>query len=124
MDSDIKNAVLELITDSKGLASEHIPLLLRDVIMWAQIEWIIPTIICIVSSVVFIVNHKIMNRIIAEKGGRHETIHRSEDPYMFMAMIFGMIAGIFSIASFITITNAIHATVAPYSYLLNKVTGS
>lgn len=129
MTNDVKQELtqylIEMIEGAKGLTAEHMPLLIQDLLLWAQIRWIPPFLLTLALAclVLWLSRKSAESRkayLAADRDARREM--GDDSPVWLGAAGVTVFVAIFPFgtAAF-GILGAIKATFTPYAYLLGLV---
>jgi hypothetical protein len=110
MDEEIKSATLEIINNAQHLAIEHAPAVIQDILLWAKVQVITPLLF---TAILLVLTIRFSRKAFPK--------YDLEDPCLAVATIFsGSALVVSTIITVVVLFNALHAWVAPYSYLVSR----
>ena len=119
MNDELQQKLIELLGSAEAFAVETAPNLVQDQIRWAQVQWVMPT---VVAALLIFAACVMARRFKAafDLGGEGEAVLTMRLFGALTLAIFGLTCACVAVAA---IDHAIHATVAPYSYIVHLATG-
>jgi hypothetical protein len=119
MNEDLQKTIIEIIGKCDELSIKHAPNAVHDLLLWSRIEWAfytLPVIICGIITWRCVVR---VHKICIEHSDDY--YNNLEVNFAVAAFVFGTITMIAGVLMCSCVLDAVHSTVAPYSFILEKV---
>lgn len=115
MTPELSKKIIELIGKAEHFTVDKAPAVVQDVLLWAQIQWVFPAVMLFALILIGLL-------IIKHYNSKAENMY-FEERYVEIALV-SMVSfcALFAvICTIISVSDALQATFAPYSYLLDQL---